>query len=66
MHKHPQDPDTARAVLAFFDWVYHSGATTAGALEYILLPESVVKLVEQRWRQITDRDGKPIWTGSSL
>jgi hypothetical protein len=57
MHKHPQHPDTARAVLAFFDWVYHSGATTVGALEYILLPESVVKLVEQRWQQITDRAG---------
>jgi phosphate transport system substrate-binding protein len=64
MHKQPQNPETTRAVLAFFDWVYHRGATTAGKLEYVPLPENVVKLVEQRWLQIKDPSGKPVWTRS--
>jgi phosphate transport system substrate-binding protein len=64
MHKQQQTkPDVAREALNFFDWCYHNGAEMAEQLDYVPIPESVVKLVEQSWQQIKGPDGKPLWTG---
>jgi len=63
MHKHQTKPDTAREALNFFDWAYRNGAQLAEQLDYVPIPDSVVKLVEQNWQQIKASDAKPVWTG---
>jgi phosphate transport system substrate-binding protein len=63
MHKQQTKPDVAREALNFFDWAYHNGGKTAEELDYVPMPDSVVKLVEQSWQQIKGTDGKPMWTG---
>jgi phosphate transport system substrate-binding protein len=57
-------PETGRAVLSFFDWAYHHGGKMAEQLDYVPMPESVVKLVEKTWSaNIKDAQGKAVWTG---
>lgn len=62
VYKKQAKPDTARAVLTFFDWAYRNGAKMAEDLDYIPMPANVVKLVEKAWQQeIKDREARPIW-----
>ncbi|MFZ0450755.1 MAG: phosphate ABC transporter substrate-binding protein PstS [Desulfatiglandaceae bacterium] len=62
VYKKQAKPDTARAVLAFFDWAYRNGAKMAQDLDYIPMPANVVNLVEAAWqREIKDLQGSPIW-----
>ncbi len=64
LHKQQAKPDTARQVVDFFEWAYHNGGPLAEELDYVPLPPSVVKLVEDAWRQqVKGPDGKPVWTG---
>jgi phosphate transport system substrate-binding protein len=65
MHKQQSKADVAREVSNFFDWAYHNGQQLAEQLDYVPMPENVVKLVEQSWQQIKGPDGKPVWTGRS-
>jgi len=65
MHKQQQKPETAREVLAFFDWAYHNGGQMAEQLDYVPMPTTVVGAVEQSWKQIVGPDGKPVWTPGS-
>ncbi len=65
MHKQQTKPDIGREVLTFFDWAYHNGDQLAEQLDYVPMPDAVVKLVEQSWQQIKGPDGKPAWTGKS-
>src|SRR5262249_10639628 len=64
MHKQQADPAKAKEVLSFFDWAYRNGGPMAEQLDYVPMPDKVVGAVEQRWKQITGADGKPVWTGS--
>lgn len=62
MHKAPTDAATAGEALKFFDWAYRKGDKMAADLDYIPLPENVVKMVESTWsQQIKDSSGKPLW-----
>ncbi|HEY1260690.1 MAG TPA: phosphate ABC transporter substrate-binding protein PstS [Stellaceae bacterium] len=64
LHKQQAKPDTARQVIDFFDWAYHNGGQLAEGLDYVPMPATVVKLVEDAWRQqVKGPDGKPVWTG---
>jgi phosphate transport system substrate-binding protein len=63
MHKQQSKPEVAREALNFFDWAYRNGAQLAEQLDYVPMPDSVAKLVEQSWQQIKAPDGKPVWTG---
>lgn len=64
LHKQQAKPDTARQVVDFFDWAYHNGGQLAEGLDYVPMPATVVKLVEDAWRQqVKGPDGKPVWTG---
>jgi phosphate transport system substrate-binding protein len=63
MHKQQSKPEVARETLNFFDWAYHNGAKLAEDLDYVPIPDSVVKLIGQSWQQIKGPDGKQIWTG---
>src|SRR5437763_3113147 len=64
MRKQQTDPAKAKAVLDFFDWAFRNGGRMAEQLDYVPMPEKVVGLVEQSWKQIAGPDGKPVWTGS--
>jgi phosphate transport system substrate-binding protein len=35
----------------------------AEQLDYVPMPDNVVKLVEQSWGQLKAPDGKPVWSG---
>ncbi len=61
--KNPSDPDRARNVLQFFDWAFRSGQPAADQLHYIMLPEAVRAQVRQRWSQVRDGGGQPVWSG---
>jgi phosphate transport system substrate-binding protein len=66
MHKKQEKPENAKQVLAFFDWSYKNGQKLADELDYVPMPNPVVKLVEETWKtQLTGPDGKPVWTGPS-
>jgi phosphate transport system substrate-binding protein len=64
MHKQQAKPDTAKAVLSFFDWSYRNGDKMAEQLDYVPMPDKVVGTVEQSWKEIVGTDGKPVWNGS--
>ena len=65
MHQKQDKPDTAREVLSFFDWAYHSGGQMAEQLDYVPMPAAVITAVESSWKTITGADGKPVWTGKA-
>jgi len=62
MHKNQANAESAKAVLTFFDWAYANGDKLALELDYIPMPDNVVKLVQNAWKtQIKDANGKAIW-----
>jgi phosphate transport system substrate-binding protein len=62
MHKQQADALTGRAVLKFFDWSYKNGAQMATELEYVHLPQDVIKLVQDNWKKdFRGPDNNPIW-----
>jgi phosphate transport system substrate-binding protein len=60
MHKKQDKPENAAIALKFFDWAYESGDKLALDLDYVPMPDSVVKLVKAEWKKIQDGSGKPI------
>jgi phosphate transport system substrate-binding protein len=61
MHKVQEKPETGREVLKFFDWAYDKGGKLASGLDYVPLPENVVKLIRTAWKaQIKDSSGTPL------
>ncbi len=62
MYKDAKNPKTAQAVLKFFDWAYAEGDDMADQLDYVPMPDNVVKLVHDKWHeQIKGQNDKPIW-----
>jgi phosphate transport system substrate-binding protein len=62
MHKAQPDALTGRAVLKFFDWAYKNGGAMATELDYVPMPPSAIKLVNELWKtQLKDPNGKAIW-----
>jgi phosphate transport system substrate-binding protein len=64
MYKNPDKPQQAAEVLKFFDWAYRNGDKMALELDYVPMPESMVKIVESQWASmIKDSSGKPVFAG---
>jgi phosphate transport system substrate-binding protein len=62
MHKSQDKPVSAEAVLKFFDWAYEKGDKLASDLDYVTLPDDVVKLIRASWKaQLKDAQGRAIW-----
>jgi phosphate transport system substrate-binding protein len=62
MHKSQADAAKGKEVLKFFDWSFKNGDAAATELDYVPMPESVVKLVQGAWKvQLKDAAGKPIY-----
>ncbi|MFC3267518.1 phosphate ABC transporter substrate-binding protein PstS [Vulcaniibacterium thermophilum] len=50
MYKQPKNAQRAKAAKEFFRWVYASGDAQAKALDYVPLPDSLVKQIEAYWQ----------------
>src|SRR5450759_1716958 len=61
MHKKQDKPENAAIALKFFDWAYESGDKLALDLDYIPMPDNVVKLVKAEWKKIQNASGKPVY-----
>jgi phosphate transport system substrate-binding protein len=61
MHKKQDKPENATTALKFFDWAYESGDKLALDLDYVPMPDSVVRLVKAEWKKIQDGSGKPVY-----
>ncbi|OGP70771.1 MAG: phosphate ABC transporter substrate-binding protein PstS [Deltaproteobacteria bacterium RBG_13_58_19] len=60
MYKDQPDAKKAKEILKFFAWSYKHGGDMAKNLHYVPLPENVVKLVEENWKEVKS-GGKPVW-----
>ncbi len=62
MHKVQAKPENGREVLKFFDWAFRNGGAMADELDYVPMPDPVVKLIRSAWTaQIKDSSGKAIY-----
>lgn len=63
IHKTQDKPAQAVEVLKFFDWAFKSGDQMATDLDYVPLPESLVKLINSMIaNNVKDASGKALWT----
>jgi phosphate transport system substrate-binding protein len=59
--KQPQDAAAATEALKFFAWAYAKGGKMAEELDYVPMPDKVVKDVEAVWaKEIKDGSGQPL------
>ncbi|HXB79185.1 MAG TPA: phosphate ABC transporter substrate-binding protein PstS [Bradyrhizobium sp.] len=49
MHKEPADKAASAEAIKFFKWAFAKGGTMAEELDYIPMPEPVVKLIDKTW-----------------
>jgi phosphate transport system substrate-binding protein len=61
MHRKQAKPENAREVLKFYDWAFKNGDAMAAELDYIPMPDSVVKLIHTAWKDIKDASGKSVY-----
>jgi phosphate transport system substrate-binding protein len=62
MHKNQADAAKGKEVVKFFDWAFKNGGAAAADLDYVPLPASVVKLVQDSWKaNLKDASGKAIY-----
>lgn len=62
MHKAQADAAKGKEVLNFFDWSYKNGGKLATELDYVPLPATLVKQIQDSWKaSVKDASGKAIW-----
>jgi phosphate transport system substrate-binding protein len=49
MHKDPADKNASAEAIKFFKWSFQNGSKMAEELDYIPMPDNVVKLIEKTW-----------------
>ncbi len=60
MHKVQNKPVQGAEVVKFFDWAYKNGDKMASELDYVPLPDTLVKLIHASWSQLKDASGKAV------
>lgn len=61
MHKVQDNPAAAKEVLKFFNYAYTEGDKMAEALDYVSLPDNVVKLIQTHWKNnMKGKDGSVV------
>jgi len=59
--RQPKDIAAARDALKFFTWAYSKGDDMAKELDYVPMPDGVVKVIQETWsKEIKDTGGKPL------
>ena len=61
LHAKQEKPEAGREVLRFFDWAYKYGRKMAEELDYVPMPDPVVKQVQSSWKMVTDASGKAVY-----
>jgi phosphate transport system substrate-binding protein len=62
MHKAQANADKGAAVLKFFDWAFKNGDKAATEMDYVPMPDKVVKLVNDMWKaEVKTANGQAIW-----
>jgi phosphate transport system substrate-binding protein len=61
IYKDQDDHDTARAMLEFFDWCLREGKADALELDYVPVPDNVVEMIEQTWRENVTSQAGAVW-----
>jgi len=62
MHAKQDNAADGKEVLKFFDWAYSNGGKLATDLNYVPLPENVVKMIRDSWKsQIKGANGAAVW-----
>jgi phosphate transport system substrate-binding protein len=62
IHKTQEKPENAKEVLKFFEWSFKNGDKMASELDYVAMPDPVVKLIQSVWKsQIKDAAGKAVY-----
>jgi len=61
VHAKQEKPESGREVLRFFEWAYRNGGAMAQELDYVAMPEAVVKQVQASWKGVTDANGRPLY-----
>jgi len=51
MHREPADKASSAEAVKFFRWAFANGAKMAEELDYIPMPDNVIKLIEKTWQQ---------------
>jgi phosphate transport system substrate-binding protein len=61
VYKNQDKAETGKDVLKFFDYALKDGQESAASLDYVPMPDNVVKLIEDSWSKEIKADGKPVW-----
>lgn len=62
VHKVTTRPRQVKQALEFFDWVFSNGSELAKELDYVPLPDTVVRQIQDLWRsEIRTIDGAVVW-----
>ncbi len=61
VHARQDKPEAGREVFRFFDWAFQNGRQMAAELDYVPMPEPVVKQVQAAWRNVKDASGKALY-----
>ena len=49
MYKEPKDAERSKAAFSFFKWALEKGQKEASSLDYVPLPDTLVKQIEDYW-----------------
>jgi phosphate transport system substrate-binding protein len=52
IYKKQNDLKNIKAMFDYFSWCYEQGAKYATALNYVPIPENVVKMVKKEWKKV--------------
>jgi phosphate transport system substrate-binding protein len=63
VYSNPPDPAATAQALKFFAWAFHNGGEMARALDYVPLPATLVRMIENTWRTQIKAKGAPVWAG---
>jgi phosphate transport system substrate-binding protein len=61
MHSSQEKPEAGKEVLKFFEWSFKNGGKMAEELDYVPMPEPVVKQIQAAWKNVKDSSGKAVY-----
>ena len=62
LHKVAANPVNTKEVIKFFEWAFVNGGVMATELEYVPLPQDVIKLIQASWKaNLKDASGKALY-----
>ncbi|NOZ79762.1 MAG: phosphate ABC transporter substrate-binding protein PstS [Acidobacteria bacterium] len=61
VHTSQKNPAKARAVLSFFNWAFAHGDAMAKGLDYVPIPDNVVRMIKAMWARRIRAGGQSVW-----